>query len=140
MFSRDQFTLENLKLSDEEPATGKMKIREKENIYSAKSKATSSAKATSAQARRGHLVFLKKDGNKLEKRDLYLVVDTDEVEESVTVCKLPAALSGNAPIQFQPHNFTYKVKQTDIFLAPNQPVMPPEQVPPPYSKQHASDP
>ena len=63
----------------------------------------------------------------MEKRYLYLGVDTDEVDESVTVCKLPAALSGNAPIKFQPHDFTYTVKQTDIFLAPNQPVMLPEQ-------------
>ena len=123
LFSRDQFTLENLKLSDENLAEDKMKIRDKENVYSAKSRATTSAKATSAQAKKGQLVFLKKEGNKLEKRDLYLVVDNDEAEDSVSVCKLPGALSGDSPIQFQPHNISYKVKQTEIFLAPNQPVV-----------------
>ena len=122
LFSRDQFTLENLKISDEKLAAEKMNIREKENIYAAKSKSTTCTKAKSAEAQRGQLVFLKKEGSKLEKRDLYLVVDTDEVEDSVSVCKLPSVLSGNSPIQFQPHNLTYKVKQTDIFLAPNQPI------------------
>ena len=75
LFSRDQFTLENLNLSDEKLAEEKMRIREKENIYSAKSKASTPFKATSAQAQKGQLVFLKKDGNKLERRDLYLVIE-----------------------------------------------------------------
>ena len=71
LFSRDQFTSDNLKLDDEELAEEKMKIREKENVYSAKSKATTTSPAKPANARKGQLVFLKKDGSKLEKRDLY---------------------------------------------------------------------
>ena len=41
LFSRDQYTQENLNISDEEIAEEKMNTREKENIYSAKSKAAS---------------------------------------------------------------------------------------------------
>ena len=40
MFSRDQFTKENLKISDEVLAEEKMEIRKKENVYSAKAKAS----------------------------------------------------------------------------------------------------
>ena len=121
LFSRDQFTSENLKINDEDLAKDKMEIRNKENIYAAKSKASSTEPAVPANARRGNLIFIKKEGSKLERRDLYLVTDTDEKEETVQVCKLPAALSGNTPIRFQPHNITYKLKQTDIYLSPNQP-------------------
>lgn len=124
-FSRDQYTLENLQICDEEIAEEKMDIRKKENIYSAKSKAATPTHAKPAGAAKGHLVFLKKDGGKLERRDLYLVIEASE--DSASICKLPAALSGNTPVQFQPHNINYSVKQTDIFLAPNQPVFVEEQ-------------
>ena len=99
-----------------------MKIRERENVYSAKSKSTTSTPAEPANARRGQLVFLKKDGSKLERRDLYLVTEENAEDETVFICKLPSVLSGTETVQFQPHNITYRVKQTDIFLSPNQPV------------------
>jgi hypothetical protein len=121
MFARDQFTQENLKISDEVLAEEKMEIRKKENVYSAKAKASNMEQASPAGAVKGNIVFLKDDGSKHEKRDLYLVVGADQDEQSVAICKLPAALSGTSPAQFQPHNITYKVNQTDIFLAPNQP-------------------
>ena len=85
----------------------------------------SPTQAQSAGAVKGHVIFLKKDGEKLERRELYLVIDASE--DSVSICKLPAALSGDTTIQFQPHNIQYNVKQTDIFLAPNQPVLVEEQ-------------
>ena len=91
-------------------------------MYSAKSKSTIASPAKPANARKGQLVFLKKDGTKLERRDLYLVTETNDEDETVLICKLPSALSGTVPVHFQPHNITYKVKQTDIFLSPNQPV------------------
>ena len=99
-----------------------MKIREKENVYSAKSKSTVTSLAKPANAGKGQLVFLKKDGSKLERRDLYLVTERNDEDETVLICKLPSVLSGTAPVQFQPHNIVYKVKQTDIFPSPNQPV------------------
>ena len=123
IFSRDQVTLENIDLKDEALAEEKMKIRETENIYSAKSKASTSLPAKSANALRGQLVFLKKDGSKLERRDLYLVTETKTEDQTVTLCKLPSMLSGDTPVQFQPHNILYRVKQTDIYQAPNQPVI-----------------
>ena len=45
MFSRDQLTQENLKISDETLAEEKMEIRKKENVYSAKSKASNKEQA-----------------------------------------------------------------------------------------------
>ena len=91
-------------------------------MYSAKSKSTIPSPAKPANARKGQLVFLKKDGSKLERRDLYLVTEENEEDETVLICKLPSVLSGAVPVPFQPHNITYKVKQTDIFLSPNQPL------------------
>ena len=114
LFSRDQFTMENLKINDEKLAEEKMDIRKRENIYSSKSRADTPYLACSANTKRGNLVFLKKDGSKLERRDLYLVTGVIKDEGSVTVCKLPSALSGNSPVKFQPHNVTYKVKQTEM--------------------------
>ena len=67
-----------------------MKIRNKENIYTVKSKASIHLPA---DAHKGQFVFLKKDGSKLERRDLYLVTDTKREDESVTLCKLPSVLS-----------------------------------------------
>ena len=125
LFSRDQYTQENLNINDEEIAEEKMNIRKQENIYSAKSKASVPEQAKPAGASKGHLVFLKREGDKLERRDLYLVIDATESE--ISICKLPAALSGETSIQFQPHNIRYKVKQTEVFLAPNQPVLVEEQ-------------
>ena len=122
LFSRDQFTSDNLEINDEELAEEKMKIRERENVYNAKSKSTISTPAVPANARKGQLVFLKKDGSKLERRDLYLVTEANVEDGTVSLCKLPSVLSGTEPVQFQPHNITYKVNQTDIFLSPNQPI------------------
>ena len=65
----------NLKIDDKELAKEKMKIRERENVYSAKSKSTITSPAKPANAGKGQLVFLKKDGSKLERRDLYLVTE-----------------------------------------------------------------
>ena len=123
IFSRDQSTLENLDINDEALAAEKMKIRQKENIYSAKARAEVQTAAKSANARKGQLVFLKKDGSKLERRDLYLVTGTMDEEDMVMLCKLPSILSGNTPVQFQPHNIIYKVRQTEIYLSPNQPAV-----------------
>ena len=39
LFSRDQFTSDNLRIDDEKLAEEKVKIRNRENVYSAKSKA-----------------------------------------------------------------------------------------------------
>merc|ERR1711952_544401 len=64
---------------------------------------------------------MKHEGSKHTRRDLYLVLDTDNTTMTLVIAKLPHALSGNQPITFQPHNVKYIVKQTDVILSPNQP-------------------
>ena len=123
MFSRDQFSLENLNLNDDFLAQDKMIKRNQGNEYSSKSKAQIKVPAIPANAEKGQIVMMKHEGNKYVKRDLYMVLETDDATQTLMIAKLPYALSGNQPIKFQPHNFKYKVKQTDILLSPNQPVI-----------------
>ena len=121
LFSRDQFSHANLKLNDETIAEDKMKRRDIGNKYNAKSKAKVNREAIPANATKGQIVFMKHEGSKHSRKDLYLVLDTDESTKTLVVAKLPHALSGSQPITFQPHNVKYVVKQTDIILSPDQP-------------------
>ena len=121
LFSRDQFSQENLLLEDKQLAQDKMDKREKDNTYSAKSKATVNKPSKPANAKHGQLVFLKRDGDKLSRRELYLVLKVDETEQALHICKLLNTISDSVAT-LQPHNITYKVKQSDVFLAPNQPI------------------
>ena len=121
LFSRDQFTGENLVIKDEEIAEETMVKREKNNEYSSKSKASVQREAVSAGANKGQIVFLKEDGGKLERRDMYLVIDLLDSGQSLIICKLVNSLSNEAG-SLQPQNFSYKVRQTDVYLAPNQPI------------------
>ena len=123
LFSRDQFTNENLPIQDEKIATETMKLREQNNIYTAKSKATVAKPAATANAKTGQLVFLKHETYRTAGRDLYLV--TAASDDTITICKLASVLS-DATASFQPHNISYTVKQTDVYLAPNQPYQLPE--------------
>ena len=122
IFSRDQFSNKNLEISDEVFANKVMEDRNINNLYSSKSKSTHGKEALPANAVKGDLVFLKHDGDKLSRRDMYLVTDTDDDKDVVTVCKISKAFS-NEPASFQPHNYLYKVKQTEIYKAPNQPTV-----------------
>ena len=122
LFSRDQITSENLHLQDADIADITMRKR-KENIkYSSKSKSSTGKLATSSNAKKGQVVFLKHDGSKFQRRDLYLVTDVDLSKNTVTICKIVNALSDNIA-SFQPQNYLYNVKQTDVFLAPCQPTI-----------------
>ena len=121
MFSRDQFSQENLSLNDETIATQKMELRKDKNIDSAKSKAQVQRPAAPANASKGQLVFLKHEISKHSRREMYIVLDTDNSTQSMVIAKLPHTLSHNEPVTFQPHNFKYIVKQTDVVLSPNQP-------------------
>ena len=122
LFSRDQYSHENLPLEDENISKSVMQERKLNNTYSAKSKAQIEQVASSANARKGQLVFLKDDGSKLKRRDLYLVTACNIPENTVTICKILNSF-GNRPASIHPHNHSYKVKQTDIYLAPNQPIV-----------------
>ena len=123
LFSRDQFSNTNLDLNDEHIAEDKMKKRIESNKYSAKSKAQIQVEAIAANAKKGHIVLMKHETSKHSRRELYIVLDTDDASQTLVIAKLPHALSGSQPISFQPHNVTYIVKQTDIFLSPNQPTI-----------------
>ena len=122
LFSRDQFSQKNLEINDEVIAEDKMKQRLINNHYNARSKSTTKTPAKSANASKGQLVFLKNEIDKHSKRSLYIVIDNDVLSQELVIAKLPHALS-NEPITFQPHNFSYKVKQTDVILSPNQPTI-----------------
>lgn len=105
LFSRDQFTGENLVIKDEEIAEETMAKREKNNEYTAKSKASVQREAVSAGANKGQIVFLKEDGGKLERRDMYLVIDLLDAGQSLVICKLVNSLSNEAG-SLQPQNFS----------------------------------
>ena len=121
LFSRDQFTQENIALEDEVLAEETMLKRAKDNVNTARAKATTKRPSTSANASKGQLVFLKRDGSKTHRRDLYLVLEADKEQETVIVSKLLHTMSNLTPTM-QPQNIRYKLKQSDIFLAPNQPI------------------
>ena len=125
MFSRDQFSQENLNLNDEDIAEEKMKMRNDKNIESAKSRAKIQKPAAAANAIKGQLVLLKHEISKHSRREIYIVLDTDASTQTIVIAKLPHTLSTNEPITFQPHNFTYIVKQSDVILSPNQPSLQP---------------
>ena len=120
LFSRDQVSHENLALEDDKIAEEKKNKREIGNEYSAKSKATVLKPSCKANAKQGQLVFLKREGDKLSRRELYLVLKV-ETDDTLDICKLLHTISGNVAT-LQPHNTTYKVKQSDVYLAPNQPL------------------
>ena len=120
LFSRDQYSHDNLQLEDRSISEEVMKDRNINNTYSALSKAQVLKTATSAMAKKGQVVFLKSDGSKLRARDLYLVTNLSDKDDMVTICKILNSF-GNKPASIHPHCHTYTVKQTDIYLAPNQP-------------------
>ena len=114
LFSRDQFNNKNLSLVDDQLAQDKMTKRKLSNQQHA-----TSIDRSQPNVEKGNIVLLKAEGDKHNKRDLYIVLDANDSD--LIVSKLPHALSGNKPISFQPHNFTYKVKLSDAVLCPNQP-------------------
>ena len=122
MFCRDQSSHENLQIKDDKLGDNIMEQRNLGNISSANSKAKIKAQASSANAIKGNLVFLKRDGNKTKVRDLYLVTNVSDDRKWVTICKIKNGM-GPQPAFLHPQAFSYEVKQTDIYLAPNQPII-----------------
>ena len=93
-FSRNQFTDENILLKDKHYSETLQLHRDSNQQYSSKSKAKLQQQVSAAGCRVGHLVFLKRDGNKHNLRELYLVtrVDSSNITESIE--KLLHSLSG----------------------------------------------
>ena len=121
LFSRDQLTKENIPIEDKNIASKTMVKREKDNLYTGRSKATVKRESKPANAKKGQLVFLKENCSKTHRRDMYMVVDLDADPRFLHICKLLNIMSDKTPTM-HPHNITYKIKQTDVFLAPNQPI------------------
>ena len=71
---------------------------------SAKSKSTFGRPAIPAGAQKGQLVFLKHEGDKTARRELYLVTDVNETNDCVTVCKLKNSMSTESA-SFRPNHY-----------------------------------
>ena len=125
-FSRDLASTTNLQLNDDDIKEEIEKHRTKTNPGSAKAKSTFNKPAESAEAKVGQLVFLKREGSKNQRRDLYMVIDRHP-DDMITICKIRDALSNKgASMVPQDPRYRYEVRQTDIIMAPNQPPPPVE--------------
>ena len=98
-----------------------MDKRNLNNVASAKFKAPVNREAIPANARKVQVVFVKQEGSKWTKRDMYLVLATDQSSQTAQICKIVNSF-GPDKAKVNPHLHSYTVKQTDIYLAPNQPI------------------
>lgn len=121
-FSRDLTSSKNLPLADDKIAETIANHREANNPASARAKSKSKLVATEAGAEKGQLVFIKDEGRKNSRRDIYMVIDHETADKSLTLCKIRDVIS-NRLASMVPHDsrYRYRVKQTDVILAPNQP-------------------
>ena len=121
-FSGDSSTNNNLHLSDRENADKITEHRVTNNPANAKAKSPTKKPATAAGAVTGQLVFIKREGDKNSRRDIYLVIKIIPEEDTAIICKVRNALP-NTLVSIVPQHpdLRYKVCQTDIILAPNQP-------------------
>ena len=117
-FGREGATNKPIPLDDDKISKSIQASREEKNknVHSTK------RKATSAGASEGQLVFIKAEGDKRSRRDLYLVLASRSQDNTLTICKVRDALSNqHASMAPQDGRYRYMVKQTDVILAPNQP-------------------
>ena len=123
-FCRDSTSNKPIHLDDEEISDIIQTKREEDN--SSKYRKANNKIAKSAEASQGQLVFVKSEGDKSSRRDLYLVLEQGSTEDSLIICKVRDALSQKpATISPQDNRYRYEVKQTDVRLAPNQPKITP---------------
>ena len=92
-FSRNMVSNEKLEIEDKDIAEEITKHRRENNPASAKSKSTFKTPATRANAAAGQLVFIKQEGDKSKRRDIYLVLETDMDKDTVVICKVRDAIS-----------------------------------------------
>ena len=111
IFSREQFSGENLDLKDEELKTEKMTNKIVNHKYSEKSKYPKFIEPLDAKACKGDAVYLKDDGGKHTLRDKYVVLDVDK--DGVKLAKLLHAMNRDVPTKLS--SKTIKMKQTEIY-------------------------
>ena len=121
-FSRDLATTKNLQLVDEDIAERITDHRDQKNEEKADSGKLKKAKP--AEAKTGQLVFLKKEGDKKSRRDIYMVLEANPRDSTLYICKMRDVLS-NKVTSLVPHDdrYRYRVQQTDVMLAPDQPTI-----------------
>ena len=113
---------ERLKVEDKVIADTITKHRETNNPHSARAKSTTKIPANNAEAIEGQLVFVKQEGDKTKRRDIYLVLETDIVKDTAIIFKVRDAISNKfATIASHNQRYRYLVNQTDLMLAPNKP-------------------
>ena len=115
-FSRDSATNKNLDLNDDELRAKIQDKREKVNQTRAKHQESLRLQPKPAGAGPGQVVFLKQEGDKTKPRDLYLVINTDRLANTMTICKIRDALT-EKPMSIEPQRYLYNVHQNDAFLA-----------------------
>ena len=114
IINRDQNTLSNLNLDTESLKGKQLELRKRNHSHSEKCKSKNGKAPIKSPVWPGALVFLKQDLTKLRGRELYIVI---KVEEDTDWCWIKKSVK-----QLRAEN--YKVKRTEICLAPNQ-VQPP---------------
>jgi len=93
LFRRNQYTLEELDISDKTIADKKSKDRIENNIYSAKSKADVKKNTPIPDTSLGKLVFLKNDISKHSPREVYVITDTPDSSDFIFIQKMLHVLS-----------------------------------------------
>ena len=110
IMNRDQNTLEALSLDTENLSKQQLDMRKINHPHSEKSKSKNALPPSEAQVWPGALVFLKRDLSKLRGRELYIVVKLDDDDHWCWIKKSVKQLRVES----------YRVKKTEICLAPNQ--------------------
>ena len=120
VFSRSQVDSKNLDIDDEKIAETIGSFRNNNELNRRKYDKLQPAQSAGAQP--GNLVFLKDDGDKANRRDIYIVLETEKDTNSATICKVRDMLNNNMA-SMVPHDprYRYTVRQEAIKLAPNQP-------------------
>ena len=110
IMNRDQNTLDNLNLDSDSLKEKQLELRQSNHPRSEKCKSKNGKKASKSKIWLGALVFLKQDLTKLRGREMYIVVRIEDNDEWCWVKK--------SVKQLRVEN--YRVKRTEICLAPNQ--------------------
>ena len=111
LFSREQYTGDNIKLDDKDLAEDKKAKKQQNHRHSEKSKFSGRKEPSGANARKGDRVHIKSEGSKHELRDVYIVLETNG--ENVSIVKLLHAHDPNKATKLGQKKI---INQKDIYL------------------------
>ena len=112
LFSREQYTGDNIKLDDKDLAEEKKAKKQQNHRYSEKSKFSGRKEPSGANARKGDRVHIKSEGSKHELRDVYIVLET--IADNVSIVKLLHAHDPNKATRLGQKKI---INQKEIYLA-----------------------